>query len=75
MGIDKSSLSYHGKSQKDFLVDLLSEKFTSQNGVYLSTRQEQDVDGNTIDDTLRILVLLEVFVRHFKKTQIQLGLS
>lgn len=51
MGIDKSSLSYHGKSQKDFLVDLLSEKFTNQNGVYLSTRQKQDVDGNTIADT------------------------
>lgn len=59
MGIDKSSLSYHGKSQKDFLVDLLSEKFTNQdkiqNGVYLSTRQEQDVDGNIIADTFKDL--------------------
>lgn len=55
MGSDKSSLSYHGKSQKDFLVDLLSEKFTNQSGVYLSTRQEQDVDGNTIADTFKDL--------------------
>ncbi|MFK5878155.1 MAG: NTP transferase domain-containing protein [Flavobacteriaceae bacterium] len=59
MGTDKSSLSYHGKSQKDFLVDLLSKKFPlkneNQKGVYLSTRQEQEVEGNIIEDTFKDL--------------------
>ncbi len=59
MGTDKGLLEYHGVSQRDFLVDLLSNKITFKNenrkGVYLSTRQEQDVEGNIIEDTFKDL--------------------
>jgi len=59
MGADKGLLEYHGVSQRDFLVDLLSKKFPfkneNQKGVYLSTRQQQDVEGNIIEDTFKDL--------------------
>lgn len=49
MGMDKSSLEYHGKQQRDYLKHLLeSEQITS----YFSKRSDQDFDEeNSINDT------------------------
>ena len=59
MGTDKGLLEYHGISQRDFLVDLLSKKFPfkneNQKGVYLSTRENQEVEGSVIEDTFKDL--------------------
>lgn len=51
MGIDKSLLHYHGLSQREYLLQLLS-KFCKD--VYFSSRQEQGLSENAIIDTLAI---------------------
>lgn len=50
MGSDKSMLNYHGKSQREYLIQLLSD--TVNGSVYLSNRIEQSADfKNLIPDT------------------------
>lgn len=57
MGRDKGLLEYHGKAQRVYMYELLQQKFPivdeGQKGVYISTRQHQDVPGNTIVDKFK----------------------
>lgn len=47
MGTDKSLLNYHGKSQREYLFDLVRKYCTE---VYFSCRAEQQFSENTIID-------------------------
>ncbi len=57
MGTDKGLLEYHGKAQRTYMYELLQDIFPvvdeGQKGVYISTRQHQDVPGNTIVDKFK----------------------
>lgn len=43
MGEDKAAIDYHGKSQTEYMADLLSE---SIDNVYISARPDQEIDSN-----------------------------